>query len=353
MKISTNYSTKYCKNIQPNRFQIQNNILSISSPIQPIDKFVKSKKCTEISFKGNIDDDIPAGFKGIYKGADWYGTKEEINALKHSIRLTPEKAYENLKNANNIMEGVTKNYKGFVEETKKVFTAFQSYKNITIEYGKVAKARLEELAKANPAWSKTPVAGVFFQMAKGKKFVEESMYSAFHVSNDYLDIIDKYFDDGIGRLHDEHVAMTQGVGLLMAPFLEDPRVNKMAQVLCTNKEKVDGYYEKLKNLTLNVIQKMAENSEKVSTGQMSKQLGRTVRKGLMFFLNYGVGDFLVDTGLDAFTDLGLDQITDEIKDITIDGISGNMAKEITKMESSHVISSSGISLVNIMHRIKR
>jgi len=349
LKIATNYTTTYSKSVQPNYLQKQNN--SIDSPLQPVDKFIKSKSST-VSFKGDFDDDLPAGFKGIYKGADWYGTQEDRNALKYRIKLTPEVAYKNLEDANNIMEGLAKNYKQYVEETKKVASAFKSYKNINIEYGKVAGERLKELAKGNPAWSKTPIVGVFIQMAKVNKFVEQTMHSAFHVTNDYVEIIGKHFDGGVARLHNEHTAMSQGVGLLMAPFLEDAKVNKMAQNLCTLKEQIDGGYEKLENSTLNVIQKMADNSGKVADGQMSKQLGRSIKKGVMFFLTYGVGDFAVDVGLDAFTDSGLDHITDEIADLHLDDISGNVAKEIAQNKSSKIISLTDRSLINILRKIR-
>lgn len=351
MKIATNYSTKYLNNIQPNYFERQNNVVSIGNHIQPVDKFVKSNM-SKVSFKGDIDDDLPAGFKGIYKGADFYGTQEDRNALKYRIKFTPEVAYKNLEDANNIMEGLAKNYKLYREETNRVAAAFKSYKGINIEYGKVASERLKELAKGNPAWSKTPVVGVFIQMAKVNKFVEQTMHSAFHVTNDYVEIIGKYFDDGVARLHNEHTAMSQGVGLLMAPFLEDSKVNKMAQNLCSWKGQIDGGYEKLETYTINVVQKMADNSEKVADGQMSKQLGRSIKKGVMFFLTYGVGDFAVDVGLDAFADSGLDHITDEIADLHFDDISGNVSKEIAQNKSSKIISLTDRSLINILRKIR-
>jgi len=351
VKIATNYTTISFKNIQQNYFQRQKNSVSVSNPLQPVDEFVKSNS-SKVSFKGDIEDDLPAGFKGIYKGADWYGTQEDRNVLRYRIQLTPEVAYKNLEDANNIMEALAKNYKQYVEETKKVASAFKSYKNINIEYGKVAGERLKELAKANPEWSKTPVVGVFVQMAKSNKFVEQTMHSAFHVTNDYIEIIGKHFDGGVARLHNEHTVMSQSVGLLMAPFLEDERVNKMVQNLCKLKEQIDGGYEKLENSTLNVVQKMADNSGKVAQGQMSKQLGRSIKKGVMFFLTYGVGDFAVDVGLDAFTDSGLDHIADEIADLGLDDISGNVAKELVGRKSSKIIRLSDRSLINILRKIR-
>jgi len=104
--------------------------------------------------------------------------------------------------------------------------------------------------------------------------------------------------------------------------------------------------------TMNIKQKMADNSEKVATKQMSKQLGRTIKKGVMFFLTYGLADFAVDVGLDAFTDHGLDHITDEIADLKLDDISGNVAKEIAGSKSSRIINLTDRSLINVLRRIK-
>lgn len=126
----------------------------------------------------------------------------------------------------------------------------------------------------------------------------------------------------------------------------------MAQVLCKLKEQIDGGYEKLEDSAINTIQKMADNSGKVSDGQMSRQLQRSIRKGVMFFLTYGVEDFALDVGMDHLTDLGLDHITDEIADLNLDDISGNVAKEISHENPSKILHLTDKSLVNILRKIK-
>lgn len=150
-----------------------------------------SKEINSISFKA-------------FKGGDWYGTEEDKKALTYKIQLTPKKIAETIRNAKSLNEGISTNYKTFLDDTKNFKQAIVSFQNIRVQYNKVLKEQCKEILKKNPEYSTIPFVGVISQTYNviSGKFNKEILNDIKDICEDFAQIgnkhivnLDKMFTD--------------------------------------------------------------------------------------------------------------------------------------------------------------
>lgn len=259
------------------------------------DSFVKSTKQSNISFKG-------------YIGSDIYARSEEKDLLKSNLKLTLPKVCELFDGSDNKVRALGNMFNDYVEDCDNILDSFRSYLNIMHRYGVVGDTVVQDSKKI--AGSKMQFIGVAAQKGLDNSSSTEVLKPAFDIAEDYIGIVDQYFDKGISRLHETHSQAAKALGGLMTLVVDDsPQFNKMAQGLVIGKQHIDEKYKELYDATLNTLKQITDNSGSVTDVSMSKKGALTLSKRMTMLFTFGQGNFIEDMGLNAFSKINIDNIS--------------------------------------------
>lgn len=277
----------------------KNNYMSnVSNCNNSGDLFVKSIKQSKIAFKG-------------YMGADKYARQEEKDLLQYDLKLTLPKICAIFDGANGgdaKINAIGHMFNAYVEESDSILNSFRAYLNIMHRYGAVGNSLVDATQK--DAGSKMQFLGVAAQKGLDKPSSSEVLKPAFDIAEDYVDVVDQYFDKGVSRIHGAHSQSTKALGGLMTLVVDDiPQFNKMAQGLLIGKQHIDEKYKELYDATLNTLKRITDNSGSVTDVSMSKKGGLTLSKRMTMLFTFGQGNFVEDLGLNAFSKINIDNIS--------------------------------------------
>lgn len=226
-------------------------------------------------------------FKG-YRGAEFYGCPDNRKALNYKTLLTTEKIDEIIKSAPTLDEGILNAYKEISSEHQNVKAAFGGFNVIIRQYFEVMKRRMDKIMKMDPKGSRIPIVGYVskYTAMLTDKFINRVIREARSLGDDYTDIIEKYFNNGLNNVLNNYLKVNKHLsdGVDYVNIVKGPNElrNQVSEKLKKNRDTYITNYDKL-NLSLGEMEQkvnlaLVKLVEKQQKKQNTKFIISSVRK---------------------------------------------------------------------------
>lgn len=218
-----------------------------------------------------------------YLGADWYGTKEDKEALNYKIKLTPEKIAQNIQNANSLGDGIVISKKEFSEDGNNFYKALDSFQNIRKQYSDIVKNRLKEIYGKNPKLSKVPYVGLAaqdIQLISGS-FMEGVEKDLIDLGEDYVLVRDKCLVC-LDQMFCSHIDSGNALKEAVKGFIDYAGTTEkkvaLYNAIVDHQNKNIAMYKTLRPSLDNFGSKLVEGLTNIYNQQIDKQKFRTIKK---------------------------------------------------------------------------